>query len=97
MSESIKIDKKYAVQCIQANRHNHITSYYYLLLKKKLIEGESLEDGEETQRRNNFETIIPGKGQVRAAQSIGAPPRSGINHSRAKQPLRKMAEGLETF
>ena len=48
MSETIKIDKRYSVQCIQANRHNHITSYYYLLLKKKLIEGESLEDGEET-------------------------------------------------
>jgi 5'-AMP-activated protein kinase catalytic alpha subunit len=38
-------DKEYALKCIEANRHNHVTTTYNLLLKK-LIEsgGKSIAD-----------------------------------------------------
>ena len=26
--------KEYAIKCINANKHNHVTTSYYLLLKK---------------------------------------------------------------
>lgn len=34
-------DIDYAERCIEANKHNHITTTYYLLLKKHLKEGYS--------------------------------------------------------
>ena len=30
---------EYARKCIEANKHNHVTATYYLLLKKKLKNG----------------------------------------------------------
>ena len=38
-----KIDTKYVLRCVQANQHNALTSYYYLLTKKMRIQGENLE------------------------------------------------------
>jgi 5'-AMP-activated protein kinase catalytic alpha subunit len=32
-------DTDYVEKCVEANRHNHATTSYYLLLKKKLREG----------------------------------------------------------
>ena len=32
--------KDYAVKCINANKHNHVTTTYYLLLKRKEQLGE---------------------------------------------------------
>ncbi|CAG9335007.1 unnamed protein product [Blepharisma stoltei] len=37
--EEYKIDTQYAQKCIEANKHNHITTAYYLLLKKHLQNG----------------------------------------------------------
>lgn len=34
-----KIDVEYARKCLEANKHNHITATYYLLLKKHLRSG----------------------------------------------------------
>ena len=46
--EKLKIfdfDLEYALRCIEANKHNHITTTYYLLLKKHLRSGgKSLAD-----------------------------------------------------
>jgi len=40
-----KIDVEYARKCLEANKHNHITATYYLLLKKHLKGGgESIAD-----------------------------------------------------
>lgn len=40
MEVEYKIDKKYAEKCLQANKHNHITASYYLLLKEMIKRGE---------------------------------------------------------
>ena len=40
-----QIDVEYARKCLEANKHNHITATYYLLLKKHLRNGgESITD-----------------------------------------------------
>lgn len=43
-SEEMRIDHKHVKLCLQAHVHNPITAYYYLLLKKKVVEGEPLDD-----------------------------------------------------
>ena len=40
MQNDYQIDKHYARKCIQANKHNHISATYYLLLKDMLRKGE---------------------------------------------------------
>lgn len=39
------INERHVKQCVEANRHNSVTAYYYLLMKKKILEGELLEEG----------------------------------------------------
>lgn len=46
------IDKSYVKKCVQANQHNALTAYYYLTLKKRIIQGEPLEE--------NGNMILPG-------------------------------------
>ena len=36
------VEAGYARKCLHANRYNAVTAHYYLLIKKKLIEGETL-------------------------------------------------------
>ena len=44
MSE-LNINIDYARKCLEANKHNHVTATYYLLLKKHLKNGgESIAD-----------------------------------------------------
>jgi len=33
------ISGEYAEKCIETNRHNHVTTTYYLLLKKYIVAG----------------------------------------------------------
>lgn len=40
MQAEYGIDKNYARKCIQANKHNHISASYYLLLKDLIKKGE---------------------------------------------------------
>jgi len=40
MLEKHKFKKDYAVKCINANKHNHVTTTYYLLFKEKDLLGE---------------------------------------------------------
>ena len=40
METEYGIDKEYAKKCIQANKHNHISASYYLLLKEMIKKGE---------------------------------------------------------
>jgi len=40
MVSEYDIDKAYALKCIQANKHNHVSASYHLLLKEKLKRGE---------------------------------------------------------
>jgi 5'-AMP-activated protein kinase, catalytic alpha subunit len=43
--EGYKINSEYARKCLEANKHNHITATYFLLLKKHLKNGgESIAD-----------------------------------------------------
>ena len=49
--EELKVDHGHVKLCLQAHTHNPLTAYYYLLLKKKLIQGEPLDDIEP---ENNF-------------------------------------------
>ena len=43
--EDYNIDIDYARKCIEANKHNHVTATYYLLLKKHIkAGGESVAD-----------------------------------------------------
>ena len=32
-------EKEYAIRCLDANKHNHVTTCYYLLLKKHERDG----------------------------------------------------------
>ena len=43
------VKERYTRQCLEANRHNEATAYYYLLLKTKQLDGEDLEDESESQ------------------------------------------------
>lgn len=38
-SDELKVDHRHVKLCLQAHVHNPVTAYYYLLLKKKVIEG----------------------------------------------------------
>ena len=46
-TEEIKVDFTHVKLCLQAHIHNPVTAYYYLLLKKKIIQGEPLDDVEQ--------------------------------------------------
>ena len=39
-----KVEYGHVKLCLQAHVHNPITAFYYLLLKKKVIQGEPLDD-----------------------------------------------------
>jgi len=43
-TEELKFDTNKVKLCLHAHVHNTITAYYYLLLKKKVIQGEPLDD-----------------------------------------------------
>ena len=36
------VEAGYVKKCLHANRYNAVTAHYYLLIKKKLIEGDKL-------------------------------------------------------
>lgn len=40
MKEMHHISQRYVKQCVEANRHNAVTAHYYLLLKRKVLDGE---------------------------------------------------------
>ena len=58
-----KIDTAYVEKCIQANQHNALTSYYYLLTKKMKIQGDELDD--ESVAAGAPEKIVPMGSQVK--------------------------------
>ncbi len=63
-----KIDIGYVKMCVQANIHNALTSYFYLLTRKMLIEGEQLEiSGPNTKPAG---PLVPNEKQVKKYQSI---------------------------
>jgi hypothetical protein len=39
LCEEAEVDIKYTRICLQANRFNAVTAHYYLLIKRKVIEG----------------------------------------------------------
>jgi 5'-AMP-activated protein kinase catalytic alpha subunit len=39
MTNNLELDSEYAAKCIDANKHNHLSTTYYLLLKKILKDG----------------------------------------------------------
>jgi hypothetical protein len=46
-SDDLQIDHQHVKLSLQAHFHTPVTAYYYLLLKKKIIEGQPLDDIEE--------------------------------------------------
>jgi hypothetical protein len=40
LREEYQVDDRLVRQCIEANRHNRHSAFYYLLYKKKILEGE---------------------------------------------------------
>lgn len=38
--EKYEIDLDYSKKCIKANRHNHVTATYHLMIKKKIKQGK---------------------------------------------------------
>ena len=45
-SEDLPVEHNHVKLCLQAHMYNRITAYYYLLLKKKVTQGEPLDDDE---------------------------------------------------
>jgi 5'-AMP-activated protein kinase catalytic alpha subunit len=62
------VDKSYVKKCLQANQHNALTSYYYLTLKKRIIQGEALEDNAELVPSSAL--LMPKDRQTKKFQSI---------------------------
>ena len=42
-NKKVKLDDKHAEKCIEANKHDNVTTAYYLLLKKHIVNGGSLD------------------------------------------------------
>jgi 5'-AMP-activated protein kinase catalytic alpha subunit len=84
---SYDYDQEYSKKCIDANKHNHITTAYYLLLKKKLKEGKD-SPADISSEKFDYEQVQPlnrrtnaasdarlstgGKVRVRHIKSIGS-------------------------
>ena len=47
LKEEYQVDERLVRQCVEANRHNRHSAFYYLLYKKKLLEGELTQEPEE--------------------------------------------------
>ena len=78
-------------QCIEANRHNAVTAHYYLLMKKKILEGELLEDASKL-AINITNDLISSSAFNRVNKSVLGP-----RTTKNGQHLRKIAEGLGDF
>jgi hypothetical protein len=84
--EDYSFEEEYAIRCMEANRHNHITATYHLLNKK--------------QQRNAYmrETFGTHRSKADEAarrerlQSQGAPNARTIDTSHARPPPRKVIE-----
>ena len=74
--------------------HNPVTAYYYLLLKKKIIQGEPLDDLD--QDAPGQALLMPQDRQTKRYQSI-EPVRTTLYNEKNKYQLRKIAEGLNDF
>lgn len=44
MKEQFGLDDKMIRQYIEANKHNKFTAFYYLMAKKKKLEGEKIDE-----------------------------------------------------
>ena len=40
----LKVEHQHVKLCLQAHVHNPVTAFYYLLLKKKVVQGEHIDD-----------------------------------------------------
>ena len=93
-TEEIKVNFAHVKLCLQAHIHNPVTAYYYLLLKKKVIQGEPLDDIEDVSP--NQVILMPQERQTKRYQSI-EPVRTTLYNEKNKYQLRKIAEGLNDF
>ena len=92
-SEDMKIDHGHVKLCLQAHVHNPVTAYYYLLLKKKVVQGEPLDDLEQ---ETFSQALLMQDRQTKRYQSI-EPVRTTLYNEKNKYQLRKIAEGLNDF
>ena len=67
--------------CLEANIHNALTSYYYLLAKRMTIQGEPLMEDEPVAPQ---QALIPKEKHVKKYQSI-EPVRSTMVDQKGKQ------------
>lgn len=49
LKEEYNVDDRLVRQCVEANRHNRHSAFYYLLYKKKLLEGDLNQEQEVAQ------------------------------------------------
>ena len=84
-----KIDRAYVRICLQANQHNALTAYYYLTLKKRVIQGELLDDNVAPSS-----SIMPKDRQTKKFQSIEPQRTSLYNNEKNKYQLRKVGDNL---
>jgi 5'-AMP-activated protein kinase catalytic alpha subunit len=63
--EKYDFESDHTVRCLEANKHNHVTTTYYLLLKKHLREGGTSiadfdnylpENFDKSRRRSSYQT-----------------------------------------
>ena len=67
-TEELPIDHRHVRLCLTAHVHNPVTAYYYLLLKKKIIQGEPLDDLD--QEVPGQALLMPQERQTKRYQSI---------------------------
>ena len=84
--EDYQFEEEYAIRCMEANRHNHITATYHLIDKKSHRNRYM----RETFSTHNKKEIDPKRDRM---QSQGAPkPKGTIDLAQVKPPARKFVE-----
>lgn len=89
MIEDFSFEEEYAIRCMEANRHNHITATYHLINKKNQ-RNKYMRETFSTHRKSDVD-------QKRdRMQSQGVPHTSGkgntIDLNQVKPPARKQVE-----
>lgn len=83
MLEEKGFQKEYAIKCLDANKHNHVTTCYYLLLKRLEREGK-IETSKYYQTAN---TLYP--------KSLMASKESNALREDIKKSSKKPSDGVQ--
>lgn len=78
--DSYGFDRQYVVKCLRTNKHNHVTTTYYLLKEKRRRQGAKptntdIADLDAT----GFEDVEPPASMAAAVAAVATPSRSGVH------------------